>query len=162
MHSHLASLTIELLSSWSVVLVDDSTQIIKSRFIDFFAFLFSRNKLTCTLLVHTHVLSYWLWSILQFILHCTGNSIFFGSVLLFCARSFWYLYYNVPVYRHIKITCPTFVNLLFWMPYYGGCESGIQCHVIISLGIIKMYFCSENIHVSKQETPFLFYTDNLN
>lgn len=47
MHSHLASLTIELLSSWSVVLVDDSTQIIKSRFIDFFAFLFSRNKLTC-------------------------------------------------------------------------------------------------------------------
>lgn len=104
MHSHLASLTIELLSFWSVVLVDDSTQIIKSRFIDFFVFLFSRNKLTCTLLVYTHVLSYWLWSILQFILHCTGNSIFFGSVLLFCARSFWYLYYNVPVYRHIKIT----------------------------------------------------------
>lgn len=122
MHSHLASLTIELLSSWSVVLVDDSTQIIKSRFIDFFAFLFSRNKLTCTLLVHTHVLSYWLCSILQFILHCTGNSIFFGSVLLFCARSFWYLYYNVPVYRHIKITsacmphfCWSFIlNALLW------------------------------------------------
>lgn len=58
MYSYLVLLIIEFLFFWLVVFVDDLMWIIKSRFIDFFVFLFFRNKLICILLVYIYVLLY--------------------------------------------------------------------------------------------------------
>lgn len=58
MYSYLVLLIIEFLFFWLVVFVDDLMWIIKLRFIDFFVFLFFRNKLICILLVYIYVLLY--------------------------------------------------------------------------------------------------------
>lgn len=129
----------------------------------FFAFLVSRNKLTCTstytciilALLHpsVHLASYreyrLLWLSSKYYISQAISLLFVPEAFDICT-SYQYIYISWLLLH----ACPIFVNLLFWFPHYGGCgESEIP--VIISLGIMKMFLAGELWDISKQETPFV-------
>lgn len=150
---------------WSVVLVDDSMQVMESRFIDFLHSCFLEinwhvlylSTYTCIILAllhpSVHLASYreyrLLWLSSKYYISQAISLLFVPEAFDICT-SYQYIYISWLLLH----ACTIFVNLLFWFPHYGGCgESEIS--VIISLGIIKMFLAGELWDISKQETPFV-------